>query len=249
MKIIFYGAPSYGGPHEAEISTRFPFTQKSIPESPKMGQTCNIKIRDKSTFSFSSPVQLDYLWVNLSRPVILLFWSYVCFLLSLYMALWVPFLSRWTSSSKCWQHVRHLWAISRLIILRWLSSTRLFDVHDLQRFVDHLISSVISSTKQSTDCKWELKFSDTHRSFSFWFHWHQLLFAQMWTMDQAGSSVSTRSNAYLRAQCFKNTSLSQIKAQICTTVNQITLFKKHSLQSSIAYVITKIPNLYSQFGC
>ena len=44
--------------------------------------------------------------------------------------------------------------------------------------------------------------------------------AQMWTMDQAGSSVSTRSNAYLWARCLKNTSLSQIKSQICTTVNQ-----------------------------
>ena len=50
--------------------------------------------------------------------------------------------------------------------------------------------------------------------------------------------------ACLKAQYFKSNPFSQSKAQSCTVVNQITQFNKHSLQSSIAYLNTKIPNLY-----
>ncbi len=40
---------------------------------------------------FHNPIgqmgKLEYLWINISRPVILLFRSFICFILSLYMAL------------------------------------------------------------------------------------------------------------------------------------------------------------------
>lgn len=34
--------------------------------------------------------KLHMLWINLSRPIIILSHSFICFILSLYMALWVP---------------------------------------------------------------------------------------------------------------------------------------------------------------
>lgn len=49
--------------------------------------------REKAVYESHNPAlaqgKLHYLWVNLSRPIILLFGSFICFVLSLYMALLV----------------------------------------------------------------------------------------------------------------------------------------------------------------
>ena len=46
---------------------------------------------DNEKAVFTAPIdehgKLKYLWLNLSRPIILLFGSFICFILSLYMAL------------------------------------------------------------------------------------------------------------------------------------------------------------------